>query len=373
MAPLSVRVAPLEDPEALGRSWEALARDAAPTAFTSWPWIASWLHELAVRPWLVEARRGRETVGLALVCCRRHWRHGLLPVRTAHLHATGDPRRDAITIEYNDLLVRPDEGEAVRQAMLARILAGPRADLLVDELWLSGFAGRSAPDPGLPAIRRLYARRPSARIELARLRGPYVEGLRSGVRRRLRRAIRLYRTRGPLVLERARAGSEALMWFDQLAARHVAKWQARGRESAFAWPHFLRFHRRLLATAPHVARLCRLRAGAEVVGILYLLCWRDHAFFYAGGFAFERDNRLKPGLVTHAFAVEHLREEGFAVYDLGGGAEPYKLELGTPGPELVTWVLARPSLLLRGEHALRQLRARWRHRTSAAADVASAG
>ncbi len=180
--------------------------------------------------------------------------------------------------------------------------------------------------------------------------------------------MRLYeRMHGPLRLRPAPDAATALAWLDALAALHVARWRRRGRPSAFAREDFRTFHRRLVAGAPEVGRLFRLDAGGTPLGFLYLLCWRDHAFFYAGGFDFPPDNRLKPGLVAHALAVARLRAEGFRVYDLGAGSEPYKAELAAPGPDIVHRVLARSTAPLRLEHALRQLRARLRAATGGGA------
>lgn len=370
MSGIAVDLLPLEDPEALAPLWRGLEREAAGSVFTAWYWIGPWLRIFAVRPWLLRARIGRDVAGLAVLCPRTLIRGRLLPVRALFLHATGDPARDAITIEYNDLLVHREDAARIRRAMLDSLFDARRPRF--SELWLPGAAvhpGCATVPPG-GRIRRLWAQRPSARVDLAALRGDYLDSLAPRVRRNIRRAMRLYGEWGALRLEAAPDVETALAWLDHLARLHVAKWRARGRDSAFAEPTFLRFHRELVAGAhgKGAAELLRLAAGGEPLGYLYLLRRRGHVFFYAGGFVFERDNRLKPGLVMHALAIERCRERGDLVYDFGAGLEPYKLELGVPGPDIVTAVEARSTPLLRLEHRLRQLRARLR-----SADATAAG
>lgn len=364
MSGIAVDLRPLGEPDGLAPHWRALEREAGGSVFTGWHWIGPWLRVLAVRPWLLRARIGRDVAGLAVLCPRTLVRR-LFPVRALFLHATGDPTRDAITVEYNDLLVRREDAAAIRRAMLDALFEARRPRFA--ELWMPGLAAETVPAPRA-AILRVHARHGSARVDLAALQGAYLDSLAPRVRRAIRRAVRLYRERGPLVLEAAPDVDTALAWLDALARLHVAKWEARGGRSVFADGAALRFHRELVAGA-HAeggAELLRLSAGGEAVGFLYLLRRCGHVFFYAGGFVFERDNRLKPGLVMHALAVEHCRARGDRVYDFGAGLEPYKLDLGTPGPEIVTAVLARPTVLLRVEDRLRQLRARLRSTGAAA-------
>jgi len=349
-----VDLVPLRDPETLAFLWRALEREAEGSVFIGWNWIGTWLRHFARRPWLLQARCGRDVVGLAVLCPRLVLRRGLLPVRRLFLHATGDGRADAITIEYNDLLVHRAGARDIRAAMTAGLLARRRP--CFSELVLPGMAAVLPVPAGCPV--RLAAVHPSFRVDLTSLDGAYPDTLAPRVRRNLRRTLELYRARGAVELDVARDVETALAWLDALARLHVAKWRARAHPGPFADPAFLAFHRELVARALPAgeAALLRLRVAGEPVAFLYLLHRRGHVFFYAGGFVFEQDNRLRPGLAAHALAIDHLRREGARIYDLGAGDERYKRELAAPGPEIVTAVIARPTPLRRIEHRLRQLR-----------------
>ena len=61
--------------------------------------------------------------------------------------------------------------------------------------------------------------------------------------------------------------------------------------------------------------------GDRVAGYLYNFVHRGWVAAYQSGFDFGDDaDRLRPGLVSHALAIEHYRRAGVRVYDfLGGG------------------------------------------------------
>jgi len=62
--------------------------------------------------------------------------------------------------------------------------------------------------------------------------------------------------------------------------------------------------------------------------------------FYQSGFAAFDDNKLKPGLVTHALCMQACRERGLTEYNFLAGESRYKQELATMEQELV-WAVAR--------------------------------
>jgi CelD/BcsL family acetyltransferase involved in cellulose biosynthesis len=102
--------------------------------------------------------------------------------------------------------------------------------------------------------------------------------------------------------------------------------------------------------------LVRASAGGEPIGYLYNLLHRDRVLYYFSGFRYEADNRLKPGLVTHALCIERHLAGGMQAYDFMAGGERYKSNLGQPGPRLVSVVVERPRLALRLADGLRRLK-----------------
>jgi CelD/BcsL family acetyltransferase involved in cellulose biosynthesis len=135
----------------------------------------------------------------------------------------------------------------------------------------------------------------------------------------------------------------------------------------FADARVLRFHAALRraqssGVAP-VVEFLRVRCGATTVGLLYNLVHGGRVNFYQSGFRYEADRRLKPGLVTHALAVERYADAGYEEYDFLAGdpdAVQYKISLGRQSRPLIWRDLSRPSAKMRAIHAVRQARRRLR-------------
>jgi hypothetical protein len=79
---------------------------------------------------------------------------------------------------------------------------------------------------------------------------------------------------------------------------------------------------------------------------------------YLSGFAYEADNKVKPGLVSFYLYIEQKMKSGWKVLDFLAGDHRYKTSLGQPGPNMY-WFRAqerRPQLML--EDALRRVKRR---------------
>ncbi|WP_207460014.1 GNAT family N-acetyltransferase [Azospirillum sp. SYSU D00513] len=315
---------PLDAARDLEPVWRSLEDRADPSFFLSWHWIGSWLECLpdGVRPHLLTARHDGEMVGLAVLCPRTVRRFGLLPARRWFLHETGDALFDRIFMEYNGLLVDRRWAAAVTEACLFWLHRSlPRRD----ELVLSGL------DALTDGAARHVAERLGGRLELRtgdlcryvdlepvrRAGGDYRASLGRNTRAAVRRTERLYAGRGPLAFRVAGTVEEALADFERLETLHQAHWTARGKPGAFANPAFRPFHRTLIrrGVPAGAVRLCRVGAGGETIGILYNFAYRGQVLNYQGGFAYEPDNRLKPGVLSHVLAIEDSLERGERCYD----------------------------------------------------------
>ena len=361
MTPLSSDLSEVGDARALKARWQALEERVAAPFFLSWTWIGAWLAGLERPPLLLAVTGpGGADIALGLFVPAVESRRGLR-VRQMRLHETGDASRDAVTVEYNSLLCDPGMEAAAWNAALRalRVRGG------WDEIVASGVTDVTAATLsglGLHAHRRAQAT--SAWVDLAALRERgigdaegYVATLSRNARGQLRRSLRLYGERGPLRLQPC---TDVDAFFAGLGEHHEAKWRTAGRSGATANPAYMAFHRRMIADAlPRgEVELLRASAGDEAFGWLYNFVHRGRVLFYLSGFRVEADNRLKPGLVTHALAVERHLRAGADVYDFMGGDNRYKASLGQPGPGMQALALQRrtPALLL--ENAARAMKAR---------------
>ncbi len=360
---LQIDVTVLPPRDRMASIWRDLETRADRSFFLSWSWIGPWLATIDNRPNLLIAKAGTEVVGLALLVTKLKTRHRVMPIRTLYLNQTGDDDQDIVTIEHNDILADRRCQMRVREACLRFLIERPEiGGRPVGEVVLGGVDERLRADVeclGRPVFERAAAG--SAYVDLRALRSAktnFLMTLKASTARRIRRSMALYRERGALELKAAGSVDEALAFFDRCGAFHQARWTARGRPGAFAYPFYVAFHRRLIETAfpKGQVELVRVSAGHEPIGYLYNFLDQNRVYYYFSGFRFEDDNRLKPGLVCHALCIERHLGRGMDVYDFMAGDQRYKLELGQPGPRIVTLAVQRRNWMLAAERPLRRLK-----------------
>lgn len=378
-APVAVELLPIDgsinqDNAWLEVAWKDLETRADGSFFLSWHWIGPWLKHLptGANAHAMVVRRNDRIVGLAILCRRVIRRYGILPMPSWLLHETGDPVFDGLTIEYNGILVdRSCADQTIAESLLwmARKLPGCAA------LVLAGLGAREevlARGVASSLGHRLQVRRADAArlvdLELVRRSGgTYRSGLGRSTRAAVSRAVRLYEARDVIEYRVAGDVDEALEFFDGLERLHRAVWEARGKAGSFANPAFGPLHRDLIRRGMDagVVRLCRLSAGGQDFGYLYNFVWRGRVLNYQSGFAYEDDNRIKPGLVSHVLAIEDALARGEECYDFMAGGAGHKAHLSNAQTSM-NWITLSPDQLSsrledklhRIELALR----RWRRR-----------
>jgi CelD/BcsL family acetyltransferase involved in cellulose biosynthesis len=362
----------LERPEraALEARWRALEARAEITLYLSWDWIGAWVDEAGLPDWVLTGRAGGEIVCLGLLRLRNERRHGFIKSRTLYLHGTGHEDQDVIVIEYNGFLTDARFGPMETEAIA--FLRGRQKDVGgFDEISLDGITGDKFEALGAAGLRtHVHALKSTAFVDLKGLRnggGDYLETLSANTRQQIRRSVRLYEARGPLVLEPARTSEEALNWFDALGVLHEAGWRARG-ESGGAWryPFLVAFHRRVIAQSfPDGVEVVRICCGSQVIGYIHCLLRGGWIGSYLSGFAYEADNKVKPGLVSFYLYIQHRLEIGGDVLDFLAGDHRYKTSLGTPGPKMYWFRVQEPRPQFLIERTLRRVK-NWvkRHRGS---------
>jgi CelD/BcsL family acetyltransferase involved in cellulose biosynthesis len=359
---LRVQLDPLAHSEALAKDWTELEQRADASFFLGWGWIGTWLDAVLpyARPLVWSVQRGSELVGLALLVEQRARRRLVVASRGAHLHETGDPALDRLTIEHNGLLSARGLEAEVAGAALAFAADALRARRW-DELHLPGVSARyEAAARACRAPLLVWKRHGSPWVDLARVRAAggdplaIVDGRR---RRRARRALRLCAAAGPLRTEPARSRAEALEFLAGLVPLHEARWRGAG---AFSSPFLLAFHRELVRRRFDAGeiQLLRFRAGESVLGYAYNFVYRGRVYFYQWGLAPPADPRTSPGIAVQLLAIAHNAARGADVYDMLHGPEPYKRRFATDQDERLWLVLQRARPVFALENALRRARRR---------------
>lgn len=333
----------------------------APSFFTSWGWIGTWLACVpADQPvQLLVVRDGGRIVAAGCFGEHRTMRRGFVPIRSLHLNTTGTQRFDELIVEYNGLT----GSEPTLLALLDRLCE----DVAWDELVLPGVREESFGGIAeLDGRYRLAFDRKSpvyfVDLEPVRAKG-YLPLLSSNTRNQVKRA---QKTAGATTLDVARDPAEAIEIYEELRALHTAVWRERGHPGAFTDPWIDRFHRRLIATRFPAGeiQLLRVRSGAVTHGCLYNFVWRGRVLQYQTGFRPTTDSKDKPGYVCHTAAIEHCAAMGMGVYDFLAGEHRYKDSLSTGNAQLVWAKVQRRRLRFALEDRLVDLVRNMRNRSS---------
>ncbi len=347
----------------IGAVWRRLDDAGQTSFFVSWTWIGTWLRCLpeSVRPLLLTASCGGETMAAAILVPRRERRRLLVRVRQLHFNSTGDPKLDGITIEHNDFACGAGANPTLWPALLGWFAGGAIKD--VDELVVPGAI--QSLDNALPRGTRLLHRTAKSPAFACALPEGGVEaildGLSSNARQQLRHSLRDCTALGELRCDAASSVENALAWFDALKALHVASWTKRGKPHGFRYPFFETFHRALIehAFSGRSVQLLRISAGDHALGYLYNVSWRgDCISAYQSGFDDSR-RELRPGYVSHVLAMAAGAGDGATRYDFLAGDNQLKRSLGLEHYALYSHRFAKPNLGLRIEAGFKSARNRF--------------
>lgn len=332
--------------------------------FMSPEWVGAWLATFGdvTKSDVLLFDDAGEPVGAAILASRLT-RIGLVPVRQLYFHTAGEPRHEGVAVEHVfPLAVRPRQDD-VFASLMYRVRERDWDELLlsgVDEASLYRFQ-TALPDAAIETEWR-----PTYQVDLNKLRASharYESVLSKNSRDQLRRSLRLYGARGEIIVRFAATADEAHAMLGELAVLHRQRWEERGEPGAFATARWRDFHTRLIERAfPRGGvQLIRVSAGDTTIGLLYNFVQGSTVSFYQSGFRYEDDNKLKPGLVTHAVCIQACLDMGFDLYDFLAGdpdGSRYKGSLSTHVVQLAWSVLRRPTARTRLVAAMRRAKHR---------------
>ena len=364
----------------LAQEWQTLETASGATFFSSWTWIDAWLAAVTdvSALSLLRATEAGETVGLGIFGHVPRARGAFWIPRTLLLHETGRADEDAVTIEHNGLLV--STGNAVsawngvfadlsrragqwHRLRISGVADGTQAEALAAASRAHGFA-----------LLRRYSR-PCYWVDLEQVRrsgASYLGALSSNTRYQIRRAFKAYGGESALAVSIADNLAEARSVLAALKELHTSYWRSRGVPGAFASEFAARFHDGLLERGVEQGRvqLVTISAGGEPIGYLYNFVASGRVLAYQSGFRYADDNKQKPGLVSHALAIQHSIDNAADTYDFLMGDNQYKRSLATDRAQMHWMEVRRPLLRFQVEDALRAAKSRLVQLRAAAAPSA---
>ncbi len=348
------------DANKLKGEWLALQSRAEHSFFLSWHWIGSWLYTFDPDVQIVKAYYQGKIVGLLAVCRSRGRALKCIPVNTLNCNQTGDPVKDQIWPEYNQMLLDDMHRDVLLPLMMEflirkingwdELVIGASTATVVEEL--SSASGLS--------FHEIWCSK-SYCIDLSSLRRKgtgYLSTLSRNTRYQIKRSLRQYEAQSPMVLERASSANQAIDFLFEAAPLHLARWGVGINGSGFANEEFNRFHRNLISRTweSGCIDVLRVRCGEVVIAYLYNLIYRGRVYFYLSALKRESDPKLKPGLVSHAMAIEYYLDKGMEKYDFMGGNDRYKKSLADESEALLMVSFRKPKLIYRLENSGRKLK-----------------
>ncbi len=162
---------------------------------------------------------------------------------------------------------------------------------------------------------------------------------------------------GPLRLKVAQSMDETIGMFGKMKKLHQYSWTRRGQSGAFLSEFACKFHDHLirLAGPQGEIQMVEASAGGTSFGYLYNFVMDGVVYNYQSGFLYESDSRYKPGLVTHALAIQHNVDDGNQIYDLLMGDQRFKRSLAMEEEDMLSLVVRRVRLRLRLEERLHDI------------------
>lgn len=355
-------------PNGLEGTWKALEEKSNGSIFQSWAWVSLWLEKSSHPRFVLVVRSGDEPVGIGIFTHSRVNRPlgGQIPILS--LHENANVEEDRVAIEYNGLLCKAGFEQHVHTAVINALLSA-RTELTDAPAW-SEIRWPGCETELISAIQstgnsyRLYRSQKAPYVDITCLgddADAYMNSRSNNSRYQIRRAMRLLGEDGPLTIDRAETTDEALAAFKQMMRLHQLAWNLRGKDGAFSSEFFQDFHMSFLERNIDSGRadVLIIRSGRNKVGILYNLVYRQAVYAYQSGFELFQDNRIKPGLVSHALAIQYYKNQGVYRYLFLAGNDRYKRSLSTHSDTLYWAALQNPDFKMRLENVARAFKSRF--------------
>ena len=342
--------------------WTQLTAEGAPSYFLSWSWIENWLDMLPPHVHVEMAcfREGGQPALGCLLTRSRFARQGIFRGRKLAVHETGDWNYDCLYMEYNGFVGRTESAKDIMTML--RSLPSPWDEIDFSGMDMDGFPGQKLLDEAAAGPFEVIVMQERdahfINLEAVRAKKDYLALLSSNTRSQIRRSERMYaEAHGPVKVEVARDLTGARDIYEEMLVLHQRSWELREEESMFVQPWIQQFHARLISERfdSGEIQMVRIKAGDYTIGCLYNYVYQGRVYFYQGGLVHEYDNKLKPGMVSHAAAIQHCAGLGLAEYDFLAGAEQYKERMGTDRRRLVWARVQRPLLRFKVEKLARRV------------------
>ncbi len=340
--------------------WKELAVSSEHSFFLSWAWIGVWVSclptEQDIR--LVVGRRKNRVVLAFFLGLVSSIENRIIYARRAYLNSTGVEKLDAITIEYNGMLMARDSGLDLEDVLNSSQMKS------IEEFVFPNVTSRFANlllENSQNYWQNKLSETNSHYVDLQKVRDSDCDILKllsKNRRAQIRKSIRFLETNGSLTSTEASSKSEFMSMFSELSKLHNDEWEKRGTKGAFTNDFFLKFHKQLIESSfdDGVLSILKISSPIKVVGYLYCFVFERKVIFYQCGFNYEQNNQIQPGLVCNCMAINYYAEKGFEDYDFLKGDSQYKKSLSTDARSMSSFCLQKKNPKFLVESILRSVK-----------------
>lgn len=317
-----------ERTESLAAEWDALADRAGATPFARPGWAAAWTAAFAPRRLeILAARRDGRLAGLVAMARGRAGMRSAANAHTPHFEILGE---DPVVAR---MLV--DELYAERPRSVALAYLDPSAPG-----WTVALAG--ARGARYRTATRVVVRSPY--VTVAGEHEAYLRTRRRGLLADLRRRRRRLDECGAVTFESCDGGSRTRALLDELLILEAAGWKAARGTAIAARGSTRRFYAEVAdwAATRGTLRLLALRLDGRPLAALLSVQDDGVQYLLKGGYD-PQYARYSPGQLVLAEAIGRAFADGLRRVELGGGADPYKLQWADGVRELVGMAAFAPS------------------------------
>lgn len=318
-------------------------------------WTSTWIeyYQDFIPYSFVVASRDNVPCGICLLTEGVDQHDGPLPIKTIHLGTAGEPTADSVCVEYNSLLVQPEDQREFVDLLVSDL--SKKSDW--DSLRLEGFASDELEHWELNQQELSVRKVESHYFDLKLIREEereVISGFGYSTRKNLRKNMKSY---GGLTCEWAEDIKQAESIFADLIELHQTRWQKEGQPGSYASDRFTNFHKALIRKLIPSGQmgLFRVRIDEQVIGCVQVLIDRNRVLCYQGGSA-EYKGKLSPGVITDYLCIEECFNRGFDAYDFLAGNSHHKQKMSTHHSHLSWAEIRRPRWKFTALNALRKIK-----------------
>lgn len=326
-------------------------------------WTSTWIEHYGdyIPYYFAVASKDNVPCGICLVTEGVEQHDGPLSLNTLHLGTAGEPTADSVCVEYNSLLIQPED----QQAFITELLSILSNNKQWDSMLFDGFASEELESWKLDSSEASIKKIESHYFDLKLIREEereVISGFGYSTRKNLRKNMKSY---GNLTTEWAEDIELANSIFDDLVSLHQTRWQKEGEPGSYASKRFTEFHKALIhkLIPTNQMGLFRVKIEGQVIGCVQVLIDRNRVLCYQGGSA-EYKGKLSPGVIADYLCIEECFKRGFDAYDFLAGNSHHKQKMSTHHSHLSWAQIRRPRWKFTALNTLRNIKQMMRQITS---------